>query len=349
MKQTVLNLMGAAGAFAPFRIANRNKGLVLTYHRFSSDGSDGSTAARAFSRQLDYMTSRYRIVPLALLVNYISRGERLPAGIASITIDDGYRDAYEIAFPILKHYRVPATLFVVTDFVDQKKWLWTDKLRFLESQASPESLNQAASTCGLKQVLPGSSTAGAAEQINSALKQVSDELKEDLILQIASRLGIVMPDLPPDRYRPMTWAQACEMDAAGVRIESHTATHPILTRVSEKQLHRELVDSRTKLKTFLGGDRELFCYPNGDFDHRTVQAVRDAGYKCAVTVKPGLNGIGSDRFRLRRVHSDNNLARFIQCTSGFDEFKNRFVYALDARQSNYPDDKREYGQYSEQH
>jgi hypothetical protein len=100
MKGALINMMRVAGAFAPFRIANRGKALILTYHRFSHTGDPESTSARAFDRQLEYLTSHYRLISLSRLVEYLTTGERLPPRIAVIAIDDGYRDAYEIAFPI---------------------------------------------------------------------------------------------------------------------------------------------------------------------------------------------------------------------------------------------------------
>jgi peptidoglycan/xylan/chitin deacetylase (PgdA/CDA1 family) len=328
MKQAVLNLMRATGAFAPFRLANRNKALILTYHRFTHTGCAGTTSARAFSEQLDYLTTHYRIVSLSNLAEYLSRGRDLPAGIAAIAIDDGYSDAYEIAFPILREYNAPATLFIVTQFVDRKSWIWTDKLRFLVTRTKLRDLSITINNRALRLMLDGSSPRlEAATQINSALKLMPEDAREAVIRRIASALGVELPDMPPDEFGPITWEQAREMDAAGVEIGSHTATHPILTRVSDERLSMELCESRARLESMLSRSVGLFCYPNGDYDDRISSAVRDAGYKCAVTVESGLNGIYSDLLRLRRVHTDNNFARFIQSTSGFEQIKNRLLYA----------------------
>jgi peptidoglycan/xylan/chitin deacetylase (PgdA/CDA1 family) len=345
MNQLVLNLMSVSGAFAPFRMANRAKALILTYHRFSHDGAGETTSTRAFSEQLDYLTSHYRIVPLSSLAEYLSGSGLLPASIASIAIDDGYRDAYEIAFPILKRYKAPATLFVVTDFVDRKGWLWADKLRYLTRRADLDKISVTINK-GTLSFMPRRyrSRLEAATQINFALKLVPDELKEELILRIAAAFGVELPELPTEEYRPITWKQAREMDAGGVQIGSHTVTHPILTRVSDERLLNELVDSRSRLQAMLGRAVDLFCYPNGDHDQRVSRAVRAAGYKCAVTVEPGLNGAGSDLLRLRRVHTQNSLARFIQCTSGFEEIKNRLVYPRRKAAGEIPIDKRGYEQ-----
>src|SRR5689334_8128536 len=102
MKHAILHALRVAGAFAPFRLANRRKTLILTYHRFSDDGAAGTTSARALAEQLVYLRARYTIVPLAAIQAHLCDGRSLPSAAAAITIDDGYRDAYEVAFPVLR-------------------------------------------------------------------------------------------------------------------------------------------------------------------------------------------------------------------------------------------------------
>ena len=324
MKGTVINLLRIAGAFASVRRANRDKALILTYHRFSRSGDGQTTSALTFARQLKYLSTHYKIVPLSRLADYLSSGQKLPPRLAAITIDDGYRDAYEIAFPLLRHFNAPATLFVVTGFVDGKSWLWPDKLRYLVSQSHLNRLEAAIGGLKLRLTLDGaSSRIEASERVNSALKKLPDDAKEEALLRIASSMGVKLPVQPPPEHSPITWTQVRSMDAAGVEIGAHTVTHPILTRVGDERLRIELRESRLRLEAKLNRKVDLFCYPNGDHDARVRLAVRDAGFRCAVTIDGGLNGIGSDLLRLRRVHTENNFTRFIQSTSGFEQIKNR--------------------------
>src|SRR5690349_11455645 len=112
--------MRMSGAFDLMRLTRRRHALILTYHRFSSSqegGQDpGKTPASVFAEQLEYLRSRYAIVSLAELAEGVHdqgrQGRRAPTAprLAAITIDDGYRDAYEIAYPILRRSRTPATL-----------------------------------------------------------------------------------------------------------------------------------------------------------------------------------------------------------------------------------------------
>jgi len=305
MKQTLLRVMRASGLFASFRRANQHKILVLTYHRFSEQPKGGFTHATALAEQLEYLNAHYTIVPLSAVGRHLIDGEPLPNAPAAITIDDGYRDAYDVAFSILRRHRAPATLFAATDFIDRKGWLWTDKLRYVEARRNPSSsLN--------------------ARRANAELKRLPNEEKDRRIAAIAQDAGVTLPALPPADCGAITWEQAREMAAAGIEIGSHTVTHPILTQLDPAQLEYELRQSRSRLEHVLDREVALFCYPNGDYNARVRGAVERAGYRIAVTTEGGLNDRSSDPLVLRRIHTERDIAHFVQSTSGFEQFKSGF-------------------------
>ncbi|MGH9934634.1 MAG: polysaccharide deacetylase family protein, partial [Blastocatellia bacterium] len=226
MKQSLLNLMRMSGAFDVMRHVSRRRALILTYHRFSaSENDDGGTSARAFAEQLEYLKAHYNVVPLSRLVERIIASEPLPHGLAAITIDDGYRDSYEVAYPLLRRYGLTASLFVVTGFADRRAWIWTDKARFLVQQAARSQLTTKIGESELRLELNGEgSRRGASDRINSIIKRLPDELKEEAIERLSRELGVTMPRTPPEEYGCVTWDQAREMDANGVEIGSHTLT-----------------------------------------------------------------------------------------------------------------------------
>lgn len=328
MKTVVRKLMQMTGAFAPFRLANRNRALVLMYHRFSYQEDPATTSARAFCEHLQYLTSHYRVVPLSQIADCLTRGESLPPGLAAITIDDGYQDSYDIAFPLLRRYGAPATLFVVTDFIERKTWLWTDKLKFMMPRTTRKwvevSLKDQLSRIELSD---DRSKQLAASHINSLLKAQSDQSKEEALYKLSNALGVTLPDSPPDEYHPLTWDQVCELDAGGVEIGSHTVTHPILTRTEPLQLHAELSQSKTRLETVLKRKVDLFCYPNGNYNEQVVRETERAGYRCAVTTDFGLNDSTIAPLLLKRIPAESDLARFMQITSGFEQVKTRLIKA----------------------
>lgn len=329
LKEAALNLLRITGAFAPFRWANRDQALILTYHRFSECGAGTPISARAFAKQVEYLVTRYTLVPLSRLAGWSLNGRDFPPRLAAITIDDGYRDAYEIAFPILRKHRAPATVFVVTEFVEGAIWLWTDKPRYLTSLAAPKSYEVAIEGRKFSLELNGPATRQtAAERINAALKSLPEDARDAALDRIAYELGVPLPERPPAEYGAINWRQAREMDDAGVEIGSHTLTHPILTGLGDDRLREEICQSRERLQSAIGRKIETFCYPNGDYDPRAQREVARAGYQCAVTTEVGLNNMRNNPLALRRIHGEYDLARFAQSTSGFEQVKNRWRQGL---------------------
>jgi peptidoglycan/xylan/chitin deacetylase (PgdA/CDA1 family) len=88
---------------------------------------------------------------------------------------------------------------------------------------------------------------------------------------------------------------------AGWEVDSHTLTHPDLTRISAAQLRHELVQSRAFLRSHFGVPVEFFCYPAGRHNTTVEAAVRAAGYRLATTTQPGLASPHGDRFALPRI------------------------------------------------
>lgn len=325
MKKAVLKTIYRVGGFAPFRWAGRGNALILTYHRFSRREHPSRISAGEFEKHLRYLQRHNRVVPLSEIAEALQNGERLPPSSVALTIDDGYRDAYEIAFPLLQKYDFPATLFAITDFLAGRIWLWTDKMRYLLQNTKVEKIRFEP---------PGGDTIDAripageidrlrlAGRINSILKKLPDAEKERQIEEIAARLGVEIPAAPVADYAALDWAQAREMDRAGVRMESHTVTHPMLTQVEQARLDFELRTSKERLEEKLNREVRVFCYPSGAFDDAVRQAVVGAGYGFAVSTRYGFAGRPvADMFALKRIDAQPGIADFAQSVSGFEAFK----------------------------
>ncbi|MDY6856756.1 MAG: polysaccharide deacetylase family protein [Thermodesulfobacteriota bacterium] len=112
----------------PFDIGRlRTYGLqsvpILTYHRFSKENSSKMVVTEdSFDAQMKYLKENgYHVITLDQLLDFLNLNYQTQKKSVVITIDDGWRSCYEIAFPILKKYGFPATLFIYTDFIGGKK------------------------------------------------------------------------------------------------------------------------------------------------------------------------------------------------------------------------------------
>ncbi|MEQ1642476.1 MAG: polysaccharide deacetylase family protein [Pyrinomonadaceae bacterium] len=329
MKKQLLKTIFNFGGFTPFHWANRRKVLILTYHRFSRGQDASRVSAADFDSHLQYLSQHNTVIPLAKAVECLKNGKELPPNATVITIDDGYRDAYEIAFPKLKKYGMPATVYAITDFVDQKTWLWTDLMRYVMAKTvdSEVSLDFGSGDIVRATLIDDAKRLETANRINERLKKMPNEQKDAKIAEIARQLNVELPSVPPPEFAAMTWDQAREMDADGVRIESHTVTHPILTNISQTELDFELGTARNRLEEQLSRRVDHFCYPNGSLNDTVRRAAETAGYVSAVTTAYGFNNGGNDRLLLNRIDAQSAIESFAQSASGFEAVKQRVFAA----------------------
>lgn len=324
MKQRILKTIYNFGGFRPFHNLNRRKILILMYHRFSRTPDPFKISEKEFEAHLEYLQRRTTVVSLDEILS-AENPDDLPPNPTVITIDDGYRDAYDIAFPLLKKYRMPATLYVVTEFVAGGIWLWTDFTRYLLDASGAEFFSYEHPN-GEKFEAELNSSADrfeAAGRLNSILKKLPEKEKNFRIGEIARSLEMQIPTEPTEDFAAISWEQAREMDADLVKIESHTATHPILPNVGGKRLAFELVEAKKKLETVLGRKIRHFCYPNGSLNEKVRAAVEEAGYASAVTTEYGFNAETADSFLLKRIDAQPDIAKFAQSVSGFEFFRQK--------------------------
>src|SRR3990170_2672732 len=111
-----------------------NTARVLMYHRVKpplegdSSGQHPGLAHRHFILQIQYIKHRMTPISLGELTQRIAAGRKLPPKAIALTFDDGYEDNYTNAYPVLKQYGVPATIFLITGFVGSSIQLWWDRL-----------------------------------------------------------------------------------------------------------------------------------------------------------------------------------------------------------------------------
>ncbi len=152
----------------------------------------------------------------------------------------------------------------------------------------------------------------AMEQMLRVIRTLHPRDREAWILDLSERLE-VSPE-PPEANLMMTWEQVREMKAQGQAFGSHTATHPILSRLSAEEMECEIAESCQAVQEQIGLSAVPFAYPNGtkdDFTQETVDLLKHYGHVCAVTTVGGNNDAVTDLFRLRRQTPwDQDIARF---------------------------------------
>ena len=116
----------------------------------------------------------------------------------------------------------------------------------------------------------------------------------------------------------LNWDQLLEMKSAGMNIESHTHTHPVLTKLSRKKIKEELTTSKEILEEKLQAEITTLCVPGG-FTNGIVSAIaRECGYKALCTSVIGLNRIDQFHFELRRlgIKGFDSMSKFADLAHG---------------------------------
>jgi peptidoglycan/xylan/chitin deacetylase (PgdA/CDA1 family) len=290
---------------------------ILMYHRFPD--------AAGLERQCRHLAKCYRVISLSEAAEALRAGRELAANSLVVTVDDGYRDVYEIAWPIFIAYRIPAMVYVVTGFLSGELWLWTDQVRyaFENARRNEVRIEMPGSEAWQFALQSNEERQAAGWKVVEALKLVSNEERLRAVGRLPELLEVKIPDEPPRGCEPLRWSEVREMAQGGIEFGAHTRRHPVLSRVSSAaELAEEIAGSKRCLEETLRAPVRHFCYPNGarrDISAEAVEMVQQAGYETAVTTEAGANGPGDDLLRLRRIGVDPGyeLEYFQQCAAAF--------------------------------
>jgi ubiquinone/menaquinone biosynthesis C-methylase UbiE/peptidoglycan/xylan/chitin deacetylase (PgdA/CDA1 family) len=310
----------------------KRKTAILMYHGFTDKtdeiGIENHQGKHLdisrFDEEMRYLKNHHNPISLPYFIRAFKDGRPIPDNSVIVTMDDGYESNYVLAYPILKRYGIPATIFITTDFVQNNKYLWVDRIEYAISRTEEKTL-----TCDVygKAYSFDLSTRGskmrADNKVRSLLKRlpldVRSAIVEGIEEQLRERLSTI---ITPNIYRPLQWGQVREMvDSDLVTIGSHAHNHIALAKCKGSQAEDELTISKEIIETHTERICDIFCYPNGaigDFNARTKSYLKSAGYLCGLINVPGFNSTRSDIFQLKRfgLSEDPSIEEFIMTLSG---------------------------------
>lgn len=208
----------------------------------------------------------------------------------AFTLDDGYRDNLEFAWPIFKKHGVPAALFIATSFPDKLGLLWwvaleraiavTDRI-VIEVDGKPRFFDCA--DAGAKQHV--------FEQIYWWLRRLPDENElRRVVSDLCERYGV--DPLGPCKDLCMGWSELETLAAEPlITIGAHSVNHYMLKKWDAATVKQELTQSASVIEKALGRKPADFAYPVGDCTsagEREFGLAAEAGYELAVTTRPGV-------------------------------------------------------------
>lgn len=299
-----------SGCLRLLRGAGRGRLVVFAYHRIRPDGAaadhpfdDGvvGPTASVFAKQVAWLRRQTRVLSEDDLLQIIALG-RAPDGLNTmITFDDGYRDNYTLALPILRQMGVPAMFFIPTQPIETRTLGWWDVIAYVIKRTTRPSV----ALEGVQVDLAGRPREEAIRTLQRLMKTRPAQTTASLAGRLAEACGVPLPSPQAQDREIMTWDHIRELAAQGFGIGSHTHTHRVLATLGAQEQEEELRRSKAVIERQIGREVRSLAYPVGGYAHFTLETQALAarcGYALGFSFNTFVNQPGPvNRFDIKRI------------------------------------------------
>jgi peptidoglycan/xylan/chitin deacetylase (PgdA/CDA1 family) len=279
-----------------------------------------------FEEHLKHLRHHYHPISLQDLKQRLDAGRTLRRTVV-ITFDDGYADNFHTAYPLLKRYEAPATIFIASGYVGLRQGFWGRELEriLLRAEELPEQLKVA--ICGqsylwdlgswarLPDTLPEEYYRWNATlesfptprhkaylELQRLLRPLNKATQMSVLTELSLQARFAKDEPPVCRVLNPEELEVLDRDGL-MEVGSHTVSHPVLAAQPLHIQRREIVESKHQLEALLEHPVNSFAYPYGtqeDIGQDSKKLVEEAGYElaCANFIAPVTRG--SDSFWLPR-------------------------------------------------
>ncbi len=286
------------------------RGLILMYHRVKDLDCDPwqlCVTPSRFEEHMQVLKKYGRPVQMREMgknLKHFSSGDKEIV----LTFDDGYADNFYNAKPILEHYEIPATFFIVSGSVGSQEEYWWDELEriILASGALPSTFeltiggikyhfpiiqerhNESCSYSRMENDIPSNDTELSRDRLYFTLWRIlsllSSEEKKVVLRQITEWSG--QSSSPRQTHRTMTSQELVSLAKCPLfEIGAHTVYHPLLSKLTAQEQENEIGRSKRDLEGIIGCGITSFSYPHGCYTDDTVKIVEHQKFQAACTTE----------------------------------------------------------------
>jgi peptidoglycan/xylan/chitin deacetylase (PgdA/CDA1 family) len=247
-------------------------------------------------------TGGYTVLPLGEGLQRLQAGS-LPARSVALTFDDGPYDFYRQAYPLLKRYGYPVTVYQTTYYTDYERPIFNLICSYLLWKRRGEIIADGREL-GLTQPMDLRTESGRHQVVVSLLElsvrqQMTGAEKDALAARLAKFLGIDYDALVAKRIMQlMNGREVKEIASKGVDIQLHTHRHR--TPEDENLFRREIRDNRERIQALISSTPVHFCYPSGVYRPEFLQWLAAEQVVSATTCDSGLASRQSERLLMPR-------------------------------------------------
>lgn len=295
---------------------------ILAYHRIDDPArwpwAMPPVSPKDFEREMKLLKNKYETISLSNLVGYIREGLPFRNNLAVVTLDDGFRDNYLYAHPILAKYDIPATIFLATSRIGNRTLAWSDQINYACWHSPLDKIEMHGVGCF--ELAGAESRRRLAACMKSLIRAMPLDGRENAFVEFMNVLRVRLPERLGAEFM-LSWDDVKEMRSNRISFGAHTVSHPKLTELDVALVEREICLSKRTIEEELDEPVSAFAYPYGsrsDYNTYIMTLVEKAGFECAVTLDHGIVGplkgnVGL--FELPRI-SASRLERFEWDLSG---------------------------------
>ncbi len=291
LKQATIRTLAHPRVCTLFNSLTGCLGTVFMMHRFEDParGMPGHSVAFVETVLQRLRHQNCRLVSLRDLIASQDCDVSSKDHCVAFTFDDGSYDQAAIAAPLFGHYDCPATIFLITGFIDRMLWPWDDQVAYaLRNTAHTSVAIRTGSTMLSYDLRTDAQRTRAIDDLRLRCKLMEHTEFLAVLAGLSEATGVGIPQSAPRAYAPMTWDEARALERTGLfSFAPHSVSHRILTGMPDDLARSEITGSWQRVCRELDDPLPVFNFPSGIFGTREVGFLRDAGLSTFVTSDAG--------------------------------------------------------------
>jgi len=305
VKENLSKVLHYSGMLGLSSLISQKRLTIINFHRVVTESEKRDSPNKSMMttisqfREIIKMVARYtNPIRLSESMGVI---DPLQSRSTVITFDDGYADNFQNAYPILKEYNVPATIFLSTRYIDQnREWFWWDEVEYFFKRRGPYGMisqHPSIRSDLIKRInelisIQSDKTDKVRTFIHD-LYNVSEEERESLAVYLREFYH------HPEEHLMLTWDQVRLMGDV-FEIGSHTVNHIFLDILTPSEIDNEFIQSKAIIEKQVGKKCEGICYPAGFVKFPIIKQAYEHGYKYGVTTRALNNSPLTNSYLLNR-------------------------------------------------
>src|SRR3989304_3374628 len=272
-----------------------------------------------FELQMAYLRKPFNLLALDDLRRHLRNRTPFPPNSCLVTFDDGWKDNFTQAYPVLNRYEAPAVVFLSVGHIGTGKRFWQERIFKALKNIRDVADGDGVLPDGCRDLPTGIKVEDIAgwpqDMFRLRAREYIHSLKDfplhriepiaDAIVACAEMNGSSANE--GDSF--LSWEEVEEMSRGGIDFGSHGMSHEILTHLTGDGVRKEVVESKRIIEEKIRKKVYAFSYPNGNYDPMAQECLEESGYDIAFGTCRGFTAPGDDPMELKRVNLHEDMTR----------------------------------------